>query len=287
MKNVILFGASGHLGKAISRELKKEGFNVTAVVRKQRKDQSFANDVSHVEILEDFEFEKISNLMQGKDIVISALGKSVSPFAFDSPTFYEVDYLLNQKILEVAQSYEIKKMIYISAFHAEKYQHLTYFKVHHDFSNLLISSKLDYSIIKPPALFSAFRDFTVLAQKGLLFNIGKGDKKTNPIFEGDLAKIVVKSILKKNVVIEAGGKFIYSRKELNEIILKAYSPSKKLQSFPISLFRFPLPFLKIANKNSYDKLSFFFEVLENETIAPQLGDLSFEDYIKEHLKPMN
>ena len=220
------------------------------------------------------------DICQHQEIVVSALGKSVSPNDKTKPGFEDVDFAGNMNILEEAIKNGVKKFVYVSAFHAEKYLHLTYFNVHHRFAEELKKSGIDYSIIKPPAIFSAFIDMMDLAKKGQLVTIGKGDKKTNPIFEGDLAKICVRSIAEKNKTIEAGGRFIYTRKELNLIIQQEVDKSKKVRQIPLGLFKAALPLIKIFNKNLYDKFAFFTEVMQHDTIAPQMGELSFEEYIK-------
>ena len=38
--------------------------------------------------------------------------------------------------------------------------------------------------------------------------------------------------------------------------------------------------MKLFNKNMYDKFSFFTAVMQEDTIAPQVGQMKFEDYIK-------
>jgi hypothetical protein len=53
-----------------------------------------------------------------------------------------------------------------------------------------------------------------------------------------------------------------------------------MKNVPLVVFKFLLPILKIFNKNTYDKFAFFIEVLQNDTIAPQLGKMTFEEYIK-------
>ena len=119
-----------------------------------------------------------------------------------------------------------------------------------------------------------------MAKKGQLIDLGKGDKKTNPIYEGDLAKITVDSIKEKNCVIEAGGKEIFTRKELNQIVQQISQPGKKVRSVPLVLIKMVLPVMKIFNKNMYDKFAFFVEVHTYDTIAPQLGEAKFEEYIR-------
>jgi len=280
MKKVLLFGGTGHLGKKIAFELKRQGYQTTAVVRNQAKADELENVVDKCVIADVTQPVQLENVCEGFEIVVSSLGKSVSPNDKSKATFFEVDFTANSSILcEVLRS-EVKKFVYVSAFNAEKYPQLEYFKTHHDFSEKLINSGLDYSIIKPPALFSSFIDLMAMAKKGRLINIGKGDRRTNPIYEGDLAKICVDSINQPNTVIEAGGKEVLSRRQISEIIQRIVAPNNKVRSVPIGLFKFALPLIKLFDKNLFDKFSFFVEVIQHDTIAPQIGEMRLEEYIK-------
>ena len=280
MKKVILFGATGNLGKHIAKELISNGYELTVVVRDPQKAKGLF-DVKTKQVIADVcNKATLKDVCQDQEIVVSALGKSVSPNDKTRAGFEEVDFAGNMNILEEAMKNGVKKFVYVSAFHAEKYLHLTYFNVHHRFSEELKKSGIDYSIIKPPAIFSAFTDMMDMAQKGQLVTIGKGDKKTNPIFEGDLAKICVRSIAEKNKTIEAGGRFIYTRKELNLIIQQEVDKSKQVRQIPLGLLKAVLPLIKVFNRTLYDKFAFFTEVIQHDTVAPQMGELSFEAYIK-------
>jgi uncharacterized protein YbjT (DUF2867 family) len=277
---IILFGGTGNLGKEIARELIKQGHDVTAIVRNKDRAELLKGVVANCIVADVTNSNSLNGICNGFDAVVSSLGKSVSPNDKSKTTFYDIDFVSNSLILEEAKKSSIKKFVYVSAFHSEKYLHLEYFKVHHDFSEKLKQSGIDYSIIKPPAIFSAYTDMIQMARKGQLVNIGSGDKKTNPIYEGDLAKICVDSIKEKNATIEAGGKSVYSRKLLNEIIQQTVSPNKKVRNVPLGVFKFFLPAIKIFNKNTYDKFAFFTEVIQHDTIAPLIGEMKFEEYIK-------
>ena len=280
MSKLLLFGATGNLGKEIAKEAKRQGYDLTVVTRNQKKADLLAQ-VTYKYIVADITNPvSLINICQGFDIVISALGKSVSPYDNSKPSFHDIDLVANSNILREAKKSGVKKFVYISAFHSEKYLQLAYFRVHHEFSELLIKSGIDYSIIKPPAIFSAFIDMIEMAKKGLLVQIGKGDKKTNPIYEGDLAKITVDAINKQNSVIDAGGKTIYTRRQLNEIIQHEVNGQKKIWTVPVGFVNATLPLIKLFNKNAFDKLGFFTEVMQHDTIAPQIGPMAFEDYIK-------
>jgi uncharacterized protein YbjT (DUF2867 family) len=281
MKKIILFGATGHLGKAIAEQAKLHGFDVTSVIRNENKIGQLALPNENYIVADVTNQASLNGICNGFDIVISALGKSVSPFDESKPSFNDIDFTANAYILDEAKKSSIKKFIYISALHMEQYLHLEYFRVHHLFSELLLSSGINYSIIKPPALFSGYLDMITMARKGRLINIGNGNKKTNPIHESDVAKVCINSINENNTIVEIGGKSIYTRRQINEIIQHEVNPAKKIISIPIWLFKFSLPFYKFFNKNMYDKYAFFCEVIQHDTIAPQVGESNFEMYIKE------
>ena len=280
MEKVILFGSTGNLGKKIAEQLMLNGYDVTAVVRNERKAAEVKPIAHHIVIADVTNPSTLKGICNGYDIVISALGKSVSPNDRSKPGFRKIDLNANSNILDEAVKSHIRKFVYISAFGAEQYQHLEYFAVHHQFSERLKQAGIDYSIIKPPALFSAFIDLMDLAKKGRLVTMGQGEKRTNPIYEGDLAKICVDAINQSNAIIEAGGKEILSRKQINEIIQHSVAPSKKVRRVPLGLIKGMLPLMKLASRNMYDKMAFFIEVMQHDTIAPPVGEMKLEEYVK-------
>jgi uncharacterized protein YbjT (DUF2867 family) len=280
MKKVLLFGATGNLGKQIAKIAIMQAYDLTVVVRNKYKAEEMKSITNKFIIADVAVPGNLKNICNGFDIVISALGKSVSPNDDSKPSFNDIDLIANSNILLEAKKSGVTKFVYVSAFHSEKYLHLEYFRVHHEFEERLKASGINYSIIKPPAIFSSFLDMISMAKKGLLFTIGKGDKQTNPVYEVDLANVCVSSIEEDNVVKEIGGKTIYTRRQLNEIIQHEVCPGKKTKSVPLWLFKMSLPMLKLFKKNMYDKFAFFTAVMQADTIAPQVGQMNFEDYIK-------
>jgi uncharacterized protein YbjT (DUF2867 family) len=280
MTKLLLFGATGNLGKEIAKEAKNQGYDLTVVVRYQEKAELLANVTNKYIVADITDPISLNNICDNFDVVISALGKSVSPNDNSKPSFNDIDLIANANILKEAKKSGLKKFVYISAYHSEKYLHLEYFRVHNEFAELLKTSGINYSIIKPPAIFSGFLDMIEMAKKGQLINIGKGDKKTNPIYEGDLAKECVDSIKIENLTKEIGGVAIYTRKKLYEIIQNEVSPKKSIKNVPLWFFKFSLPVIQIFNKNMYDKFAFFIAVIQIDTIAPQVGQMKFEEYIK-------
>jgi uncharacterized protein YbjT (DUF2867 family) len=198
MKKILLFGATGNLGKEIAKEAKQEGYDLTVVVRIKDKAKQLARITNQDVVADITNASALTGICNDFEIVISALGKSVSPNDHSKPSFNDIDLTANSYILNEAKNSGVKKFAYVSAFHSEKYLHVEYFRVHHEFAEMLKKSGIDYSIIKPPAIFSGFLDMVEMAKRGRLINIGKGDKKTNPIYEADLAKECVDAIKEKH-----------------------------------------------------------------------------------------
>lgn len=282
MNRVLLFGGTGHLGSQIARELKEQGYYMATVVRSEEKIRQIEKLADKCIIADVTKPGMLAGICNDFDIVVSSLGKSVSLFDRGRAGFEEVDLIANAAILDESIKSGVRKFVYVSAFHSERFVHLTYFRVHHLFSEKLINSGIDYSIIKPPALFSAFLDLVPMAQKGRLVHMGKGDKRTNPISEKDLARICVDGIRSSNTIIEAGGKEILTRKEINETIQRIIAPGKTIRTIPFGLVKMMLPVVKIFSRNMFDKMSFYTAVLQNDELAPQMGQTRLEEYLHEY-----
>lgn len=283
MNRILLFGASGHLGKRVAAELVARGHQLARVVRSKAKTSELTHPAMETKVVNLSRPDEWAGLTEGFDAVVSCLGKSVSPTDRSRASFREVDLDINTNILKDAVRQEVRKFVYVSAFHSEQLTHLEYFRVHHEFSQRLIQSGIDYSIIKPPAIFSAFLDLIAMARKGRLVHLGTGEHMTNPIYEGDLAKVVVDSISQSKVVREVGGVETLSRRQLNELVQQEINPDKKIPTVPLRLVQTFLPLLKMMDRNAYDKFAFFLGVMQQDVVAPPVGEKRFVDYVRENV----
>ena len=118
----------------------------------------------------------------------------------------------------------------------------------------------------------------MMARKGEIGSLGTGDKKTNPIYEGDLAKVAVQSVGQPSSVQPIGGRRIYTHLDLVQLACKAAGYSGSIRSVPFGLVNLMLPLLKLLSRNLYDKVAFLVTILAEDCIAPQIGDLALEEY---------
>lgn len=280
MKKILLAGATGQLGKYIFRELKLQGYDVRVLARNLKKAQALFPDPEELVLADATKKESLQGSCAGVEVVFSALGKNTSLRNQSNGAFHDIDYTANLNLLREAQKAGVKQFIYISAFGAERFASLAYFKAHADFEKALQNSGITYTILQPVALFSAFDELVSMARKGRIGSLGKGDKKTNPIYEGDVAKVAVSCIGQPSQSLPLGGKTTYTRLELIKIACEAAGYYGKIPEIPFEFVEPLLPFVRLVSRSLYDKIAFIIAVSKVDCIAPPVGELSMEEYFE-------
>ena len=105
-KNVLLIGATGFVGSAILQELVSRGHNVTALVRNPEKLQ--ANDNVTVVKGDVADVESLTNLMKGKDAVISAYNPG-----WTNPNIATLIEEIYPKILLAAKNSGVERLLIV------------------------------------------------------------------------------------------------------------------------------------------------------------------------------
>ncbi|MCC9168115.1 SDR family oxidoreductase [Pontibacter harenae] len=182
MRKVLLAGATGNLGKYLLQELKQQGYYVRVLVRSAEKAKLLSPVPDEVFIGDATDSELLKKICENMDVVISALGKSISLSDKSKATFRDIDFRANLNILHETLVSGVKQFIYTSAYTAEMYPKLAYFRAHANVTEALFDSRLTYTILQPTALFSAFDEVLKMAKNGKIASMGKGDKRTNPVF---------------------------------------------------------------------------------------------------------
>jgi uncharacterized protein YbjT (DUF2867 family) len=280
MKKILLAGATGHLGKHIFRALKQAGFEVRVLARNLNKAKSLFPDPEELVLADATKPHTLEGCCDGVEVVISAIGKSVSLRNQGSGSFQDIDYKANRHLLKEAQQAGVKQFIYISAYGTDKFPGLAYFKAHADFEKALRQSGLNYTILQPVALFSALDQMMNLARNGRFGQLDIGDKTVNPIYDGDVARIAVANIGQPSQTLPLGGPNIYTRQELTHLICEAAGYKGQLPEIPFEYVDSLLPFVRMLSRSLYDKLAFMVAVSKVDCIAPQIGEYSLEEYFE-------
>ena len=280
MKKVLVAGATGMLGYEVVKQLKAAGYWVRALSRNKERAEKLVGLADNVFLGDPLDSSTLSGLCADIDIVFSAMGKSMSLFNHSTPGFYEVDYLGNRNILLEVLKSGTSRFVYISVHKAAEKMAFEYSRAHELFADELRRSPLSYTIIEPVGLFSGLQDMLLLAQKGLIFTLGKGLNKTNPIHPQDLAELCVEKLEKGEKELAVGGPQVLSRTEIAQLACVSCGCKANIH-IPVTLTDFSMLFLPFVNHHGlYDKLAFFRHVLTHDEVAPAYGSQLLGEYFQ-------
>lgn len=280
MAMILVAGASGKVGQAVMQELKHQGFCVRALARDKAKvDASVADEIVTADATQPGTLQEVC---EGAEAVISAIGGSLQlGRTKGNGGYWEVDYAANKNLLAAAQTAQVKKFIYVSAFQAEQMKGIAYGEAHAAFEEELRRVGIPYAMIRPTGIFYIFAEFIKLARKGVMPLIGPGEVRTNPIHERDVAKACVQALSSSQTVFDLGGPDVFTRRELAEMCFRAVGKSPRFIKYPIGLMRVLIAPVKLFDQRLYDFLAFGIHASTTELIAPRTGTNKLDVYLKQ------
>ncbi|MCU0323365.1 MAG: NAD(P)H-binding protein [Chitinophagaceae bacterium] len=147
MNKVILFGSAGNVGKEIAKELIRQGYELTVVLKEEAGVEKY-KDLPTKFVIADTSNEKtLSMVLQNQEIVISALSKTNQASEKNKLIKREVDTVSNLNILKESIKAKVKRFVYVTSFHTEFSLYADYHKAHENFTKVLQKSGIDYSIV--------------------------------------------------------------------------------------------------------------------------------------------
>lgn len=281
MKEVLVAGATGYLGKYIVNELKSRGYWVRVLIRKGSQKKLFTN-VDDFFVGEITKPKTLIGIAENIDWVFSTIGITRQE---DGLTYMDVDYQGNVNLLYEAEKSGVEKFEYISAINGDKQRHLKIFEAKERFVNELKSSGLDYCIMRPNGFFSDMKDFLEMAKKGRVYLFGDGQFKLNPIDGKDLAVVCVDKMIDGNKEEAAGGQEILTQEDIAKIALRVLNKPLKITFLPDWTRKLSIWVLRtFTSSKTYGPFEFFLSAMAQDNIANQYGKLKLEDFYKTLLK---
>ena len=275
MKKVLIFGASGQIGRHLVRKLTKNNYIVTAVTRNLHQKayvlKTQAN-AGYIEIVEAniFDEQKIRNLISKNDICINLIG--ILYERRKGSTFKNIHTIFPSLISKICEEYKIKQYIQLSALGIEEAIDSDYAKSKLEGEISIKKNFPNATILKPSLVFSvddsATTNFMTLLNRLPIFPLYyNGNTKFIPIHVSDLTEIIYQ-VISKNITattIECIGPEIISLKEILQRLLKIIDKKRLLIPLPIFIARlsakffqlFPKPLLTLDQLNllKYDNVA--------------------------------
>ena len=257
-KEILVFAASGQIGRHLLRKLTRKNFKVTVVTRNLHrkayilKSQANAGWINIVE-LDTFKPEKLREIFKNKDICINLVGILHQKNKF---SFHNIHTVLPQQLAELSKEFKLKQFIHLSALGVEEAVKSKYASSKLNGENEVKKIFSNYVILKPSLVYSVDDKFTTMLMSMLklmpLFPIYyKGRTIFYPIHVTDMCEIIEKVILNevKEQTIECLGPEKITFKEIIKLLLKTLEIQRLLIPTPLFLAKIFANFFEITMQN--------------------------------------
>ena len=272
-KKILIFGATGQIGRHLIRKLTKNNYKVICQTRNLHKAifLKTSGSIGYIDIKETkiFDYEKVIRLVDTADIVINLIG-----ILFESGkinTFEKIHTLFPKFLSEICKK-KNKHFIHISSLGVENASDSKYAASKAEGENKIFENLPSATILKPSIVYSVNDSFTTRFMSLLnffpIFPLYYGGKtKFAPIHASDLTDIIF-HVIENNIrgkKIETVGPKVLTFLEILNILSKCIN--KKRVFLPLPLFlaklsakileKMPNPLLTVDQLNllKYDNIS--------------------------------
>jgi uncharacterized protein YbjT (DUF2867 family) len=285
---VVVAGATGYLGKFVTREFKRRGFWVRVLARSldrlERPGPFTApaisrNEVDDVFIGEATRPETLGGLIDdGIELVFSSIGISRQR---DGLTFEQVDYQANRNLLDLCVGSRVRKFVYVSMLGADQIAHLAITRAHERVVADIEASGLDFAIVRPSGYFSDMGVVLEMARRGRVFLVGDGSNRFNPIHGRDLGEVCVDAAEGAAREVEAGGPDVLTQRQVAELAFDVLGKPVKVTVVPLWLARGLARFIGLLNRQFGDLAEFIVTAGEVDGVGPARGRTTLRSYFEE------
>jgi len=253
-KKILIFGASGQIGRNCIRRFAKNNYKITAVTRNlHRKGYILKTQapIGYLDIVEAniFDEKKLKELISEADVCINLVGILHEKGRLS--TFKNIHTYFPKKVAEICNSQKVK-FVHVSALGLKKATDSKYATSKISGENFVRKILPGAAIIKPSLVYSVDDNLTTKFMSLLsmlpIFPLYYGGKtKFMPIHVSDLTNLIFHVINKEiySIDIEAIGPETLTFKEILQILMKCTRRNRILLSMPLSLARLTAFFMQI------------------------------------------
>ncbi len=256
-KEILLFGASGQIGRNLIRKLTKSNYKITAVTRNiHRKGYLLKTQANpgYLELVEltNFNSSKIDELFKNCSICINLIGILYEKKKNQFKTIHnDLPNMLSLK----ANKFKLDKFIHMSSLGIEKANDSKYAVSKLEGEKNIIKNFKKSIILKPSIVYSVDDNFTtnfmtLLSRLPIMPLYYNGSTKFNPIHVSDLVDILYHMVENRNndLILECLGPEKLSFKEIINILLRSIGKRRLLMPLPLSIAKMSAKILQLFPK---------------------------------------
>ncbi len=196
MKNILVIGASGFVGKHLTQKLLTEGYKVRCLVRNPDKVQDLATVGCEIIKGDITDLASVQKAVQSMDAVYIAIHTlSTQQADTKSDGFMDIELLGLQNIVESCKTHHVKRIIYVTFLGVDKDAASEWSRGRWKTEQFLLKSGLDATIIRPGMIVGVggqgFNMMVGNAKKRFAIMIGAGNQKFRCIAIDDLIYYLV------------------------------------------------------------------------------------------------
>ncbi len=268
---ILLAGATGAVGTEVLRLLRERGHFVRTFSRSAKNADKIRPLASEVVLGDATRPDSLGDALAGVDIVVSCLGANVALGLGERRGFRDVDFVAHQNLLEATQRASAKRFVYLSAHPGPGYDHTRYMRAHLDTENMLRTSGLSCSFVRPTGIFSALGDLISMARWGVGSVAGDGTAKANPVHPVDVAEAMIEVLEDGPQDLPVGGPEVLTREEIMRLAFDVVGKKPRIMHVPAGVFRFWSAVLRLPHPRLSDMMEFVAAVTTSNSVAPARG----------------
>ncbi len=258
VKNCLIFGGSGQIGRNLIRKLTKNNFKVTVVTRNIHQKSFIIKtqaNAGYIEIVEAniFDEKKIRELFKKSDLCINLVGILYEQKRGN--TFKNIHTVFPSLLAKLSKEYNLKHFIHLSALGINTAVNSKYAQSKLEGENNIFKNFPLATIIRPSIVYSVDDNFTTnfmtllnrLPVFPLYYN---GNTKFTPIHCSDLTD-VISHVISNNIyskIIECVGPEVLNFKEIIQKLLNLIGKKRILLPLPLPLAELSAKFFELMPK---------------------------------------
>ena len=255
-KIIAIFGAGGFIGKHLMRQLTKSDYRIKVATRNPYLKGYLKplGNPGQIELFKTniFNPEGVKQVLKNCDYAINLVGIL---YETRKQKFNQIHANFPYLLSNLCNELGIKNLIHISALGVKKKHSSKYMQSKLEGEQNIQDTFKSSIILRPSLVFGPedkfFNTFASFAQfSPILPLIGGGKTKFTPIYVGDIAKAIVKTLEINNLepkIYELGGPENYTFKQLMEILLNEIKKKRFLIPVPFSVAKFQSYFLQMMS----------------------------------------
>ena len=258
VKNCLIFGGSGQIGRYLIRKLTQNNIKVTVVTRNIHQKSNIIKtqgNAGYIEIVEAniYDEKKIRNLFSKADYCINLVG--ILYEQKKGNTFYNIHTLFPSLLSKLAKEYKLKNLIHLSALGINDAIDSNYAISKLDGEKNILNNFPMATILRPSVVYSVDDNFTTnfmsLLNRLPFFPLYySGKTKFTPIHCSDLTDIIY-HVITNNInskIIECVGPEVITFKNLIERLLNLIDKKRILISMPLLFASISAKFFQLMPK---------------------------------------